>query len=98
MAKIKTLEKYKGELNGTYQTLWVATSENGNFLMTHDLELKQVGDNIINDIKATKWTHITNEHHHKITDEMHCVAKTNYSQLQNKPKHRLPNKRKGISM
>ena len=101
MAKIKKLEKYKGELNGTYQTLWVATSENGNYFTTHDLELKQIGNKVVNDIASTKWTHITNEHHHKITEEMHCVETKNYSLSSVKPKHEVPNKvrkDKGMSM
>tara|TARA_B100000609_G_C17088038_1_gene367772 strand:+ start:466 stop:768 length:303 start_codon:yes stop_codon:yes gene_type:complete len=92
MASIVRLEKFKGELNGVYQTLWIAISETGNVFTTTDLELKQVGNKIINDIKSTKWKSISNEHYTKIMDEMHCAHTENYVKSQSKPKHQIKEK------
>ncbi len=66
MAKIKKLEFFKGELNGFYQKLWVATSENGNMFKTSVLEYH----NDVPDIKNTGWIHISNENYIQISDRM----------------------------
>jgi hypothetical protein len=41
MAQIKTLEKFEREFNEVYQTYWVATSENGNYFRTKELEYNE---------------------------------------------------------
>lgn len=75
MAKIKKLEFFKGELNGFYQKLWVAISENGNVFKTSELEY----DNGIPDIESTRWTHISNENYTQITDGMSMFKAMDYS-------------------
>ncbi len=92
MAKVVRLEKFKGELNGVYQTLWIALSKTGNVYTTEDLQLKQEGQKVINDIESTKWKSISNEHYTRIMDEMHCVHTENYVESQSKPKHRINEK------
>ena len=94
MAKVVRLEKFKGELNGVYQTLWIALSKTGNVYTTEDLQLKQEGQKVINDIESTKWKSISNEHYTRIMDEMHCVHTENYVESHSRPKHPINEKDK----
>ena len=71
MAKIKTIEFYKGGYNGVFQRLWIAISENDNVFKTSDLEYY----NNLPDIKNTKWVHISNESYSRIVDEMYLFKK-----------------------
>ena len=66
----KSLEKYEGELDGVYQTKWLATNDKGNFFITNELEFKGVN---VPDFEETKWSFINNEYHSKITEEMRCT-------------------------
>ncbi|MEQ8551740.1 MAG: hypothetical protein RIC06_04080 [Cyclobacteriaceae bacterium] len=91
-SNIIRIEKYKGELNGVYQTLWIAISKTGNVYSSEDLQLKQEGPKVINDIESTKWKSISNEHYTRIMDEMHCVHTENYVKSQSKPKHQIKEK------
>jgi hypothetical protein len=75
MAKIKSLEFFKGELNGVYQNLWVAISENNGLYKTSDLEYS---DDRRPDIKNTKWKHISNENYSQISDEMFLFRKIDF--------------------
>lgn len=94
MARVLKLEKYVGELDGHYQTVWVAESENGNFWRTtaqHGLEYTDKG---IPDIKATKWLRITNETMKKIDHYMLLKETIKY-----KPElKRTSGKDRGMSM
>lgn len=97
MVQIKTLEKFEREFNAVYQTYWVATSENGNYFRTNELEYTE--DNRP-DIKNTKWTHISNPTHLQITEQMKRTKVFEYqkqpmsSKVLKKPK----NKDMGMSM
>lgn len=82
MAKIKTLEKFEGEFNEVYQKFWVATSDNGNYFRTKELEYTDDGKP---DIRETKWTHISNPTHLQITEQMHRKELIEYDITQKKP-------------
>lgn len=74
MAKISALETYKSEMDGNDQTLYIAVSETGHFFATDDLELRPLDNNThAIDFEATQWQPISNERHHQISEEMHCV-------------------------
>jgi len=66
-----SIDKYKGELDGNYTTLWVATDKNLNHFVTHNLELKQTSDLIQNDHSITKWQNISAETFKKYSEELH---------------------------
>lgn len=78
MAKAIRLEKYQGDPYGQYETIWVATSENGNFLRTKDLQwtVKSLTDNTaVPDFKNTKWESLSNEHHLGITEQYTLIER-----------------------
>jgi hypothetical protein len=86
MARIRSLELFNGELNGVYQKLWVAISENNNLFKTSDLEYF---DNGTPDFQSTKWKHITNENYSQISDDMLLVRKTDYKINRTKKSNQL---------
>lgn len=90
MAKIFMLEKFKGEIEGEFTSLWVATDVNMNRFLAFDLVLKQEGDNISNDLKNTKWLKLSEERYKEIEKELHAVHQENYLVSQHKPLLKTP--------
>tara|TARA_Y100001972_G_scaffold51403_1_gene63050 strand:+ start:136 stop:765 length:630 start_codon:yes stop_codon:yes gene_type:complete len=74
MARAIRLEKYQGNPNGPFETIWIVTSENGNYFKTKDLQWKvdEKSNRAIPDLKSTKLTQLSNENHLKITDQYLC--------------------------
>ncbi len=74
MARATRLEKYEGNPNGPFETIWVVTSENGNYFKTKDLQWKvdEKSNRVKPDLKSTKLTLLSNENHLKITDQYLC--------------------------
>ena len=84
------LEKFKGELDGEFTKIWIATDVRGNFFVSSDLQLKQTKDAFEPDLEATKWKSISNEQHNKITEELSLVES---NKIDSKPKKKF-----GMSM
>lgn len=85
MGKILMLEKYKGEIEGEFTALWVATDINMNRFMSFHLALKQEGEKISNDIKNTKWMKLPEDRYKEIAKELQAVHQENYLVSQHKP-------------
>lgn len=92
ISAIKSIEKLKGELNGEFMAIWIATDLNNNLFMTYNLELKQVGDDVENDFETTKWTNISNEKYKQLSDELHSRGVTNYTKESDKTEKRQAQK------
>lgn len=90
MAKILMLEKYKGELNGEHTSIYIATDVNFNTYKSYDLKLKQVGKDIVNDIKNTKWIKINESEYNSIKSNLRAVSSVNYLARKENKKHRTP--------
>ena len=90
MAKISTLEKFKGEIDGEFTSLWVATDVNKNRFLAFDLVLKQEGEKIMNDVKNTKWLKLPEERYKEISIQLHAVHHENYLESKHKPLHETP--------
>ncbi|XOV91518.1 MAG: hypothetical protein ACFHWX_15050 [Bacteroidota bacterium] len=71
MARAIRFEKYQGNPNGPFETIWVVTSENGNYYKTRDLQWKvdEKSNRVRPDLKSTKLILLSNENHLKITDQ-----------------------------
>lgn len=73
-ADLISIEKFKGELDGEFTALWVAIDKNMQCYVTHNLELKQVGNTTRHDHSITRWKSISNETYSKYSEELHHVG------------------------
>ena len=85
------LEKFKGELNGEFKAVYLATDTYLNRYKTNSLELKQIGSKIFNDIKKTKWEALSNEEYKSIKKQLLCVMSQNYLANRGRLKHKIKN-------
>lgn len=74
------LAKYKGDFRGEFVKVWIATDASGNFFTTKDLQFKQNANDFEPDFEATKWTSISNEYHHMITNELLLIDSNTINQ------------------
>ncbi len=75
MARAIRLEKYEGDPCGSFETIWVVTSENGNYFKTKDLQwtMDEKTNQVKPDLKSTKLTLLSNEHHLGVTEQYYCT-------------------------
>ncbi|MEQ9218913.1 MAG: hypothetical protein RLO17_12775 [Cyclobacteriaceae bacterium] len=75
MARAIRLEKYEGNPNGPFEKIWIVTSENGNYFKTKDLQwtIDEKTNQVKPDLKSTKLTRLSNEHHLGVTEQYYCT-------------------------
>lgn len=63
MARAIRLARYQGNPNGPFETIWIVTSENGNYFKTKDLQwiIDETTNKVKPDLKSTKLTLLSNE-------------------------------------
>lgn len=71
LVTLKSVTKYKGEIDGQYQTYWLGVDKNLQLYLSNNLEYKQEGSKSIIDMEATRWKPISNEQANKIDSEMY---------------------------
>ncbi|WKN46447.1 hypothetical protein [Tunicatimonas pelagia] len=72
--QITSFEKFKGEISGEFTKLYVGTDSKKNRYVTHNLEFKQLKDDITIDLEKTQWKPVTEKQYKTYQRQLHSLG------------------------